>query len=201
MNAPIATQSPSALPTIDHELRKATLDDVPELLVLHRAALRSLSHGYYSTEQIESFIEHVPTLDLQLIHQGRYFVACAQDRLIACGGWSADPPGYESAIDFGADSSASEEHDGAAKIRAMYTDPNWARRGLGRRILRLAELEALGAGHHQLCLDSLLPGAPLYRACHYEALNQSVGMLPDGQPLAVLHMRKVLGFGVAPQPD
>jgi GNAT superfamily N-acetyltransferase len=200
MNAPLVTKSPSSLPVTEYELRRATLDDVPELLALHLTALRSLSHGYYSTELIESFIEHVPTLDTQLIRHGRYFVACTQGRLIACGGWSADPPGYKSAINFGADSSVSQG-DGAAMIRAMYTDPTWARRGLGRRILRLAELEALGAGHSELRLDALLPGVPLYRACHYEALNQSVGTLPDGQRLAVLHMRKVSGCGVATQAD
>ncbi len=200
MNTPLVAKSPAALPDADFELRRATLDDVAELLALHRAALLSLSHGHYSTEQVESFIEHVPTLDTQLIRQGRYFVVCTRGRLIACGGWSADPPGYESAIDFGVDSSASHD-DGAAMIRAMYTDPTWARRGLGRRILRLAEFEALGAGYNQLRLDALLPGVPLYRACHYEALNQSVGMLPDGQSLAVMHMRKVSVCGIAQQTD
>jgi GNAT superfamily N-acetyltransferase len=55
----------------------------------------------------------------------------------------------------------------AAKVRAMYTDPDFVRRGIGSRILALCEEAAKQAGFKRVELMGTAAGVPLYRAQGY----------------------------------
>ena len=143
-------------------LRKATTDDLPQLIRLHRVAMRELGRSAYTVDQIDAFLLNVPTLDAALIDDGTYYVAEAQRAIVGAGGWSFRAPAYGDAIDL---CPAPASHEPAAVIRAMYTHPDWARRGIGRAILEAAEAEARAAGFRRIELHALLPGVPLYRAC------------------------------------
>jgi GNAT superfamily N-acetyltransferase len=61
-----------------------------------------------------------------------------------------------------------------ARIRAMYTDPDFARRGVGMAILSAAEQAARAAGFREIELMSTLSGEPLYLRCGYRATAGSV---------------------------
>jgi GNAT superfamily N-acetyltransferase len=94
-------------------------------------------------------------------------------RLAACGGWS------RRATLYGGDHSASlrdarllePPHD-AARIRAMYTDPDFVRRGIGRQMLALCESAAREAGFERVELMATMAGEPLYLACGYHPIER-----------------------------
>ena len=169
------------------ELRKATLDDVPQLIRLHRVAIRELGGIAYTADQIDSFLMHVPTFDDDLIDDRTYFVAEAEGAVVGAGGWTAPTPGDAHSIDTSHATAATER---VAVIRAMYTHPDWARRGIGRAILEAAEAEASAAGYRRIELHALLPGVPLYRACGYTPIGRCQAQLADGVMLPVVHMNK-----------
>ena len=62
----------------------------------------------------------------------------------------------------------------AARIRAMYTDPGFTRRGVGRRVLALCEEAARTAGFWRAEMMATMAGEPLYRACGYQPVERFV---------------------------
>ena len=79
----------------------------------------------------------------------------------------------------------------AARIRAMYTHPRFARRGVGRRILQFCEDAARGEGFGRVELVATLAGEPLYRACGYEVLERFSDDR-GGPPVPLVRMGKPL---------
>jgi len=68
----------------------------------------------------------------------------------------------------------------AARIRAMYTHPDFARRGLGRQILTACEDAARQAGFARVELMATLSGEPLYIACGYDPIERTIIASQDG---------------------
>src|SRR3977135_3457592 len=70
-------------------LRAATAKDVGAIAELIGESVRGLQAGDYSAAQIEGALATVFTIDSQLIADGTYFVALAEDgELAGCGRWS-----------------------------------------------------------------------------------------------------------------
>jgi GNAT superfamily N-acetyltransferase len=80
----------------------------------------------------------------------------------------------------------------AARIRAFFVAPAWARRGLGRLLLEVCTRAAAAEGYRALELMSTLPGVPLYRAAGFEPVEEVVDRLPGGVELAFVRMRRTL---------
>ena len=151
-----------------------------------------LSRGYYTPAQIESLIIHVFGVDTQLLIDGTYYVIERDERLVACGGWS------RRRTLFGGDQAKDTSDpvlDGAteaARIRAFFVHPGYARQGLGRKLLVHCEAAARAAGFHRAELMATLPGVPLYRALGYESLESVIHRLPDGLSVEFVRMGRVL---------
>ena len=144
-------------------VRVATAADEPELEVLIERSTRALLVPFLSPEQIAASLE-LMTIDRALIEDGTYFVAEEACALVACGGWGRrreyiTPPG--STVP---ESSLLEPPHDPARVRAMYTHPKHARRGLGRLILRTCERAARERGFVEAELLATLAGEPLYLA-------------------------------------
>jgi GNAT superfamily N-acetyltransferase len=172
-------------------IRQAKLDDVAALQPLISASVRGLSQGYYSKQQIESALINIFGVDTQLIDDGTYYVAEAGERLVGCGGWSRRK------TLFGGDQAKGSEVDSLlnpeiepARIRAFFIHPEWARLGIGRRIIEVCEQAAQRAGFKMFELVATLPGEPMYKACGYEVTEQFDIALPEGAWLPVARMRK-----------
>jgi GNAT superfamily N-acetyltransferase len=172
--------------------RRASLDDVPALERLIALSARGLSRGDYSEEQIESALGAALGVDSQLVRDGTYFVAEAGDATVACGGWS-----FRKTL-FGSDGNPDREPESldpardAARIRAFFVHPDWARRGLGRATLAICEAEARARGFGAAELMATLPGVRLYRSCGYHARDPIQHALPNGVAIEFVPMRKEL---------
>ena len=179
---------------MDFVLRKATLADRPAISRLIELSARGLSREEYSSAQIEGAIRSIFGVDSELIRDGTYFVAVACEVMVGCGGWS------RRRTLFGGDQyegRASEEldplHD-AARIRAFFVHPEWARRGIGRAILERCEHEARAAGFRSLELMATLPGLKFYRSLGYMGSEHVTYEMGDGTAIDFVPMRKEISL-------
>ncbi|HEV2749829.1 MAG TPA: GNAT family N-acetyltransferase [Gemmatimonadales bacterium] len=171
-------------------LRLAAPHDVPALADLIRVSVRELSHGYYSSEQIESAIRHVFGPDTQLIADQTYYVIAAGRALAAAGGWSRRRHLYGGDQMRGAEDPLLDPATEAARIRAFFVHPSWARRGLGRRLFEHCAAAAAQAGFRTLELMATLPGVPLYKALGFAECERVTPTLADGVPFPVVRMAR-----------
>ena len=177
-------------------VRQAVLSDVPALQELIRQSVLGLQAKDYTPEQLELALEHVFGVDTQLVEDGTYFVAEAQAAggtdLAGCGGWSKRRTLYGSDHCAGREDALLDPEHEAAKIRAFFVHPAWARRGVGSKILEVCEAAAAAAGFKRLEMGATLTGVPLYAARGYiEGERRQVPLAP-GLSLPIVHMEKQL---------
>ncbi len=180
-------------------LRIATEKDIPALHTLIEASVRGLQAGDYTPAQIEGALGTVLGLDPQLISDRTYFVAetlvqdAKQRKLAGCGGWS------KRKTLFGADHGPGRAPElldpaaDAAKVRAIFVHPDFARRGLGSLILATVEGAASEAGFRRYEMGSTLTGVPLYRLKGYVEVERIAVPLRNGESLSVVKMLKATG--------
>jgi len=173
--------------------REASLEDVPAIARLIALSARSLSREDYSEDQIDAAIGTALGVDSQLIADGTYFVAEVDETLVACGGWSRRKTLFGSDAESGRHPALLDPTHDAARIRAFFVHPDWARRGLGRATLELCESEARRSGFSSAELMATLPGVRLYRSCGYASRAAIEHTLPGGMTIRFVPMRKDLG--------
>lgn len=149
--------------------RIATLDDLEALHALMARSIAQNQTDFLTPAQIAAS-DKVMGLDSQLVRDGTYFLIECGGRIAGCGGWS-----FRATLYGGDDSLVVREPArldpavDAAKVRAMYTDPDFTRRGIGSRILELCEAAARKAGFKRVELMGTAAGVPLYKAQGYVA--------------------------------
>lgn len=141
--------------------RIATTDDMVALAAVMDAAIGELQQGFLSPEEIESS-RAIMGIDTQLIKDGTYYVVLDGDAVAGCGGWSRRATLYGGDHTPGRDPDLLNPTTDAAKVRAMYTNPAYARRGVGQLILTLCENAAKDEGFERLELMGTMAGEPLY---------------------------------------
>ncbi|SDK94957.1 transcriptional regulator, MarR family with acetyltransferase activity [Nocardioides sp. YR527] len=102
---------------------------------------------------------------------GAFFVAASDGAPVACGGV--------------------REFDGTGEIKRMWVDPAWRGAGLGSRLLRHLEAEALRLGHTVVRLDTrdvLSEAIGVYERAGYERIDRY-----NDNPHATHFFRKELG--------
>jgi len=170
--------------------RLAQVEDLDRLRQVMQRAIDQLQHEFLSPAQIKAS-HGVMGIDTQLVRDQTYFVIEHGGDIAGCGGWS-----WRSTLYGGDDSVVAREptlldpaHD-AARVRAMYTDPAFARRGVGRMLLAVCEDAARTAGFSRVELMATLSGEPLYRACGYQPVEQILSKPIDGERVPLILMRK-----------
>ena len=176
----------------DFTHRVASADDIPVIAALMERAIGALQAGFLSDEQVAASRLSMG-LDTQLIEDGTYFVVEDGKRLAGCGGWSfrATLYGGNHSVSL-RDGSALDPARDAARIRAMYTDPEFTRRGVGRMMLAICEDAARSAGFRRAEMMATLAGEPLYRACGYETITRVDRMNASGVAVPGVRMGKAL---------
>ena len=178
------------MPEFSHRI--AVPDDLDALREVMRRSIEALQDGFLTPAQIAAS-HQVMGLDAQLVRDGTYFIVESGSRIAGCGGWS-----WRSTLYGGDDSVVAREPralDPAtepARIRAMYTDPDFTRQGVGRLVLRLCEDAARAAGFKSATMMATMAGVPLYRACGYAEAEPPIGANIDGVEVPLVRMEKAL---------
>ena len=170
--------------------RLATRSDVPELRELISVAIGDLQRSFLTEAQITAS-RSIMGLDTQLVDDGTYFVILSEDRIAGCGGWSDRATLYGGDHSGGRDAARLDPARDPARVRAMYTHPDFARRGVGRLILALCEKTAREAGFGSLELMATLSGRPLYESAGFRVVEQIVDDA-GGAPVPLIRMRKLV---------
>jgi hypothetical protein len=190
-------------------IRPATPEDVPVLQELIGESVRALQAQDYTSEQREAALQSVFGVDSQLIEDGTYLLAEARvsdadstpppsaekllggmPRIAGCGGWSKRKTLY------GGDQWTARQDDlldpsvDAAKIRAFFIHPKWARRGLGTKILDACEAAARAAGFKKYEMGATLTGVKLFSARGYIPMRKIEISIGEGLTLPIVHMEK-----------
>jgi len=186
-------------------LRLAMPEDVPVLRELIEASARGLPTEDYTPAQIEGALKTVFGVDSQLIADGTYIVAeapldqkgsgrrtdaQAEWMVVGCGGWSKRKTLYGSDRWTGREDVLLDPRRDAAKIRAFFIHPAWARQGVGSMILKACEEAARAAGFSRYEMGATLTGAKLFGARGYMAVEPISIPLINGETLPVIHMEK-----------
>jgi len=173
------------------EFRLAELTDIPLLEELIPRSVYGLQSAFYTPAQMEGALGTVFAIDSQLIRDRTYFVAEHEGKIVACGGWS------RRAALFGGDKTKPASGDplldpntGAARIRAFFIDPDYARKGLGSEIMRRCESAIMTAGFSRVRIVATLPGEKLYERFGYSVVRRYKVPLPNADKLAVVEMKK-----------
>jgi GNAT superfamily N-acetyltransferase len=186
------------------QIRPATSADTPVLRELIEASVRRLQAQDYTPAQLESALRTVFGVDSQLIADGTYLLAETttpasplpgsgsgeRPVIVACGGWSKRKTLY------GGDRWRDRQDDlldpntDAAKIRAFFVHPDWARRGIGTLVLDACEAAARAAGFTRFEMGATLTGVKLFQTRGYVAVERLEVPLEGGITLPVIHMVK-----------
>ena len=176
------------------QIRLATEDDIPALHALIEASVRGLQADDYTPAQIEGALGTVLGLDTQLIADRTYFLAEGvmqnQNKLAGCGGWSKRKTLFGADRGPGREPALLDPATEAAKVRAIFVHPDFARRGLGSLILATVEDAARTAGFLRFEMGSTLTGVPLYRLKGYVEVERIAVPLWNGEALPVVKMVK-----------
>lgn len=170
--------------------RLARHDDLDALRSLMDAAISENQKPFLTSDQIESS-RTIMGLDTQLIDDGTYFVIEHGGKIAGCGGWSRRATLYGGDRSPGRDPALLDPTRDAARVRAMYTHPDFTRRGVGRLILSLCEDSARAEGFRAVELMATMSGEPLYLTCGYEAGERVIDDR-GGAPVPLVRMRKAL---------
>ena len=182
-------------------LRLATEEDIPALHILIEASVRGLQARDYTGAQIEGALGTVLGLDTQLIMDRTYFLAEAagqnevgtEVRIAGCGGWSKRKTLFGADRGPGRTPELLDPTTDAAKVRAIFVHPQFARKGLGTLILAHVESVARASGFTRYEMGSTLTGVPLYRLKGYIEVERIAVPLANGESLPVVKMVKGAG--------
>lgn len=188
--------------------RLAQLSDKVALTELIDRSVRELQASDYNPVQIESLLQYVYGVDTRLIEDGTYYLvevanplAEAEPKLIVgSGGWSKRKTlfgGDRFKTDTYLQTQAPQDNllnpkEDAARIRAFFVHPEWARRGIGSLLMRTCENAAIEAGFNRLELMATLTGQPLYAAWGYEVAEPTIITLQDGVSVPFTKMSKTV---------
>ena len=188
-------------------IRPAVSADVPLLRKLIDASVRGLQSQDYTPAQIEGALATVYGVDSQLIADGTYFVAEAETPsaqppseallIVGCGGWSKRKTLYGGDQWTGREAALLDPESDAAKIRAFFIHPAWARRGIGTLILEACENAAVAAGFTRFEMGATLTGVLLYQVRGYVALENLEVPLGNGESLPIVRMEKRISRPIA----
>ena len=170
--------------------RIATEADIPALVALMDRSISGSLAAFLTPDQITAS-RKLMGLDSQIIADQTYVIVEADGVLAGCGGWSGRITEYGGDHTPGRVPAPLTPRVDAARIRAMYTAPEFVRSGVGRMILDLCEAAARAAGYERAELVATMGGEPLYVAAGYAGIERFEDDR-GGAPVPLVRMGKRL---------
>ena len=170
--------------------RVATEADIPALVALMDRSISGSLSAFLTPQQIVAS-RRLMGIDSQIIADRTFVIVEADGALAGCGGWSGRITEYGGDHTPGRMPAPLTPGIDAARIRAMYTAPEFVRRGVGRLILGLCETAARAAGYDRAELVATMSGEPLYRAAGYREIERFEDDR-GGAPVPLVRMGKRL---------
>jgi GNAT superfamily N-acetyltransferase len=184
---------PERKPTLTSRI--ASDADIPAIRQLMEASIVGNMIDFLSPAEVEAARETMG-VDQTLIDDGTYFIieTVVDDATLAvgCGGWGRRRTLYGGNHTAGRDDTLSDPAREPARIRAMYTHPDWVRRGIGTLLLELGENAARKAGFRTIELGSTIPGEPFYRARGFTEVSRATFVAANGSENTIIRMTKLL---------
>ena len=177
--------------SLDLQASVATLEHLPELRQLMEQSIRRLVGAYLDEAHVEASFE-IMGVDTALIKDGTYFVVEDAGRIVGCGGWSRRATLFGGDHSRGRDARLLDPRSEPARVRAMYTHPDFARRGIGRLVLSRCEAAARAEGFRSLELVATVAGEPLYLACGFSVIERIDVPTSKGVTVPCARMTKLM---------
>jgi len=129
-------------------------------------------------------------VDRQIIRDGTYFVTERDAEIVGCGGWSRRRSLYGGDRGRAAEDGLLDPQRDAARVRAFFVHPAWARRGIGRSIMFACEQAIVRAGFRTVDIVATLAGEPLYATFGYSVVERYEIPMAGDLSLPVVRMTK-----------
>lgn len=171
------------------QYRLADINDLGRLLELMQLSIRTNLAQYLKPEQVEASFE-LMGVDSQLIEDATYFVAEHNNQIVACGGWSQRATLFGGDHTFGRSPRKLDPLKEAARIRAMYTHPDFLHQGIGSAILEMSNQSAKRAGFKKLELMATVSGEPMYFARGFLVLERLMVATSSGVKVPLSRMSR-----------
>jgi GNAT superfamily N-acetyltransferase len=171
--------------------RIATYEDIPTIELLMELSINQLLGPLLSAEQLEASFDSMG-LDDQLIKDGTYFMVFCDDIFVGCGGWSNRETLFGGNHTPNRDDNFLDPLKDSARIRAMYTHPDWARQGIGSLVMHLGEHAAKKLGFKKCELMATQSGKLLYETQGYEPIENILYKTETGKKVPMIRMEKII---------
>ena len=172
-------------------IRPAVSGDIPALKAVMDRAIKELLPAFLPPAEVLASQE-VMGLDTQLIEDGTYYVVEADGAIAGCGGWSRRATLFGGDHSAGRDVALVDPATDPARVRAMYTSPDFTRRGVGRLILATCEAKAKAEGFSRCEMAATMAGEPLYAACGYQRIEPFEAQTSNGVKVPLVRMGKAI---------
>ena len=169
--------------------RFATLDDIPAIKKLMTLSINQLLGPLLTKDQLEASFDSMG-LDDQLIKDKTYFMIFSKDVFIGCGGWSNRETLFGGNHTPNRDDQFLDPKKDSARIRAMYTHPEWIRMGVGSLVMNLGEKAAIKLGFKKCELMATQSGVLLYKAQGYKPIEDILYETNSGKTVPMVRMEK-----------
>ena len=171
--------------------RIATYEGIPTIEVLMELSINQLLGPLLSAEQLEASFDSMG-LDDQLIKDGTYFMIFCDEVFVGCGGWSNRETLFGGNHTPNRDDNFLDPLKDSARIRAMYTHPDWARQGIGSLVMHLGENAAKELGFKKCELMATQSGKLLYETQGYESIEDILYKTETGKTVPMIRMEKII---------
>ena len=111
---------------------------------------------------------------------------------VGCGGWSNRETLFGGNHTPNRDDNFLDPLKDSARIRAMYTHPDWARQGIGSLVMHLGENAAKELGFKKCELMATQSGKLLYETQGYESIEDILYKTETGKTVPMIRMEKII---------
>jgi len=152
-------------------IREADVNDCEAICRVHNAAIREIAKSHYPPQEIEAWARpRKPQEYIEAIKHKEFYVA------------------EENGVVLGFGTLNQEQ----SEVEAVYTNPEFVRRGIGSAILRKLEERAKELSLSSLKLDASLNAVAFYESAGYKSQNKTKHRLSSGVEIGCVLMIKDL---------